>query len=260
MCLMQSLNNITNPFDVDDFFEIQDRVIKNINIKISCLGKIDSYPLNLITPKIIDINKSNVLIAAGFHGDEPAGCWAILKYLQLVGNNYFRSVNLSFLPLVNPTGFKARTLCNIYKENPALGYCPPSNDPLSSEGEILMQNIDWLSLLALDGFISLHENSDIKDYFYLYTFEKSEVPGEFTQALLSAGTQNYKKMKDCEIEGSIIRDGVAFNEHDGTFENLMFVRGAPLCACTETPGQNNINDRVEVNRQIIKSVANYFAT
>ncbi|MBU0534832.1 MAG: N-acetyl-L-ornithine deacetylase ArgE [Patescibacteria group bacterium] len=256
---MQNLNNITKPFDIDTFLTIQSDVSESAGYKNTCLGMVDKYPITLLSPKRAHKSKPHILIAGGFHGEEPAGCWGILKFLKTEKENATKQANISFLPLVNPTGFAVGCPYNKYGENAALGFCPPSTEPLSKEGLILMNNLDLLLSCAKDCFISLHEEPAEKDGFYLYTFENSKTPGKFTQTLLDVGTQQFQIIKDCEIEGSIIKDGLSFNEHDGTFEDFMFSRGVPKCACTETPGKNDINKRVETNRLIIKSTADYFA-
>ena len=215
------------------------------------LGCVKEFPLILLTPthKV----ERNILIAAGFHGEEPAGVLAINEF---IGTN--SNVSASFLPLVNPTGFYSNHRYNDYGQNPNNGWCHTESgiQELSYEGEMIQSNIGLIKSLAIDGFISLHEDCD-ETKFYLYTFEHSNEPGDFSNTLRNAELKHFDHLPDSILAGAQVKNGIIFNEHDGSFEDYLFHEGIQKTACTETPGQLPIEKRVKANIDIIKTFINF---
>jgi predicted deacylase len=221
------------------------------------LGKIGSYPLLLLTPKQM-VDGPNLMIAAGFHGEEPAGCWGILQYLGTLADDNLPRANISFLPLVNPTGFREGRRVNDWGENPNRGFCHTDSgvpEP-TREGQILLDNLSRFRILAKDGFVSLHEDSDQKR-FYIYTFEKGPRAGDFSEALRRAEAKLFEPCPDGEVEGSIVQNGIVYCECDGSFEDLLFHEGVPRTACTETPALLDINQRIAGNVNIIRAFVDF---
>lgn len=66
-----------------------------------------------------------MLISAGFHGEEAAGPWGMLHFLSELQQDIFERINLSLLPLVNPTGFAKGHRFNKFGENPNRGFLQP---------------------------------------------------------------------------------------------------------------------------------------
>ena len=243
------------PTDIDAYFQRLKTATSSNGLEIRELGYVGSYPLLLVEPQ--NTSGPNILVAGGFHGEEPAGPWGILRFLETHPHELLSRVNLSFLPLVNPTGFVQGQRLNDWGENPNSGFChgEARGGILSREGRILLDNISLLRPLADDGFVSLHEDSD-QSGFYLYTFEQSEIPGQFTRSLRDAGLDFFDCCSD-EIAGETVEDGVVYCQCDGSFEDFLFHEGVPRTACTETPGRLNINARINCNCYIIQNFINY---
>lgn len=227
------------------------------NLQAITLGQVGDYPILLLEPSQ-PAAAANVLVSAGFHGEEPAGCWGILQFLKTAPQPLFDQVNISFLPLVNPTGFRVGRRRNDWDENPNQGFCPSSLYQLkpSREGLILVHHLARLKRLAQDGFVSLHEDNQM-DKFYLFTFEHSESPGAFSQALYQVESQFFEPQPDGMVEDSLVKDGLVFCQCDGSFEDLLFHQGIPRSACTETPGLLDLNLRIAVNAAIITTLVEY---
>ena len=247
---MNWLNRIARKND-DEFVALFSGILKigsHRGFKIHRLGQIGNYPLILTTRPVA--GKPKILLAAGFHGEEPAGCYGVLKFLQESLN--LNSVSLSILPMVNPTGIRIGKRENKWGENVNRGFHLTKKTPLSKEGKLLIKHTKMLELLAQDGFVSLHED-DRKDNFFLYTFERGNKPGVFSYTLRKALDSVFKQREDgLEGEGGILDDGIVFNECDGTYEDYLFHKGIPYTACTETPGTKKFSDRVEANRRVIE--------
>lgn len=248
-------------FDYDKLMQRLGELAARRGLRIEDLGDIEGYPLLLLTP--ITLNEGpRVLFAAGFHGDEPAGCWGITRFLNSLES--FHSLTVSFLPLVNPTGFRNHTRTNIWGEDPNRGFFHSNptihrrpNEPLPSrEGQILLRHLPLLTSLASHGFLSLHEDMEYLKC-YLYTFETSPTPGLFSHALRAEAAKFFEFFPDGPLEGGFVREGIIFDYRDGSFEDLLFHSGIPRTACTEIPGLADINKRVEADSRLITALARF---
>ena len=246
-----------NPCDVDHFFSSIRGIATKRDYCVEELGFVGGDPICLLRPRLTK-RRPCVLVAAGFHGEEPAGCWGLLNFLETADDNLFLECAISFLPLINPTGIRKGRRYNDWGENPNNGFChTPSGRPEPSrEGKILIENIEVLKKCSRDGFLSLHEDIDCTE-FYIYTFEKSNTPGRFSITLKTTEECFFKPKPDGIFEGENLINGIIFNHCDGSFEDLMFHEGIPRSACTETPGKLDFSLRVAANTKIINSFVNF---
>ena len=228
-----------------------------VDLHVSDLGDLAGNPLILLEPQQHNVGPS-VLIAAGFHGDEPGGCWGLLRFLEDGLRDFVKSANISFLPLVNPTGFRKDRRTNDWNEDPNRGFCHSSSSQAqpSREGALLVDHLSRLKPLAADGFLSLHEDLEF-DRFYIYTFGTNSDPGPFSEALRSEESKVFEAYPDGPLEGSVVRNGIIHNFHDGSFEDRLFHEGVKNTACTETPGPSDISIRVEVNARLSYAFVRY---
>ena len=240
-----------HPTNVPVLLERLVRAAERRGLAIDELGFVGGAPILLLRPKIT-CPGPQLLVAAGFHGEEPAGCWGVLHHLE--SSDHDEGVNVSFLPLVNPTGIRAGRRENDWAENPNCDFChTESGVPSPSrEGKILLDAIDRLLPRAHDGFLSLHEDIDL-DRFYVYSFEQSTAPGSFSKALVDVESQFFEPVSDGPFCGAIVCGGVIFSECDGSFEDFLFHNGVPRTACTETPGALPFEKRVQANSAIIRT-------
>jgi hypothetical protein len=176
-----------------------------------------------------DSDSSGKLVAAGFHGDEPAGCWGVLRYLEMMACQN-KQANLAFLPFVNTTGLNANTRRNIRGEDPNRGF---PNNP-SQEGAVLLANIEEIQEYSRNGFLTLHSDSDLT---HLTAYKFGETGNEW--------------LGDVGLD--IIPD-----EPDGSFEDYLFSTSkAPFTFCTETPGNISFESAVRHNANFISYFAGY---
>jgi predicted deacylase len=220
-----------------------------LNLTIQTLGEVDGEPIWLITPP----NPCNRLVAAGFHGDEIAGPWGVLNYLEHAAIDN-KPINISFLPIVNPTGLNSNTRTNKYEEDPNRGFCHSTLNSRSKEGDILFANIKRILELSSDGFLSLHEDSAAEE-FYLYSFEEGKEPGHFSKRLGHAVAGILTTDNNSVVADSPAKNGIIFGDCDGSFEDFLFHAGVSRTACTETPGLLGFNTRVAANRILIDTLS-----
>ncbi|MDH8206000.1 amidohydrolase family protein [Klebsiella pneumoniae] len=124
----------------------------------------------------------HILIAAGFHGEEPAGCWGMLDFLREGSPELFDNVAVSFLPLVNLSGLSAGCRLNSTGQNPNRGFTNGAEVEPSVEGKVLLNYEALLKNAARHGVLCCHEDI-LRQQAYLYTFEHTARPGHFSVAL-----------------------------------------------------------------------------
>lgn len=217
------------------------------------LGKIQEYPLLLLKPKIVSLNKPNILVAAGFHGNEPGGPLGVLYAFQKYGE-YFKEVNISFLPLINPTGYRLGSHYNSLGQNPNRNFCHKieSNSIASVEGTHLLKHKELIQKLSRDGFLSLHEDVD-KHNFYFYTFGDEKTRQHLHDSLFRSLSKYFQPCLDQEIDRCPAKVAVIENNHDGSCEDWLFHSGSKFACATETPGRADVSLRAKANADLVKA-------
>ena len=237
-------------------------VVPKINYKSINLGIVDKYPLLLLTPKIFK-KQPNILIAAGFHGNETAPIWALLKVLE--DNNLPTNLNVSFLPLINPTGFIKNKRDNMFFENPNRGYAynygkerlPRYETVMSIEGKFIMAKIKTVLKCASTSLLTMHED-DIINKFFIYTSTHSHL--ELENKLLKIGSDHFSTIiNGKDEENNKIKNGLIIDVKDGSFEDYLFRQGTPQCITTETPSNKNFDERVATNITLLNTYLKYYS-
>ena len=220
------------------------------DFELMTLGMIGGEPLLMLRPGIADPAAPRLLVASGFHGEEPAGPWGVLEFLEAAPQALLARVQLSVLPLVNATGFRAGTRFNAFGENPNRGYLGLPGESPSQEGRILLTHRELLRDAARDGLLTCHEDV-LLSHTYLYSCEQTAVPGVFSQALLAVNAACFPLHPDGTVDGCPVSGGIVFNHYDGSFESWLMRQGAARMACVETPGQHAIERRIAAQRGMI---------
>lgn len=194
----------------------------------------------------------HLLLAAGFHGEEPAGPWGMLDWLGRAPDALLDQVHLSLLPLVNATGFAAGLRFNALGQNPNRGYGAHCGDDLpSAEGALLLQHAAWLLPAASDGLYCGHEDLE-QSHTYLYTFEPGRPPGTFSRGLLDTAARFFTIAPDGLIDDCPVEDGLIHNRYDGSFEAWCCEQGTRRAVCAETPGQQPFDERVRAQSALMQ--------
>jgi predicted deacylase len=237
-----------NPNDLKLAISLIKKLAAERGLTYQELGLVDSSPIVLLTPKTKSAAKQ-ILVAAGFHGNEYAGVWGLINYL-LHGSRF---ENVSFLPLVSPIAFKENRRYGKDNKISNQGFCHPEMNLLpSDEGKILISHSKLLLSQGKDGFISLHEAPE-RQMFYVYAFEKGEQPSAVARELLLVGAKEFGAAADGTTMqyGGTAKDGIIFNYHDSSFEDFMFENGVPHSIVTETPMSGNLEKRINTITDIV---------
>lgn len=115
----------------------------------------------LLCVELGDTAQPRVALAAGVHGDEPAGVYALLRLIET--NALDRRYSYRIWPCTNPTGFDAATRANIDGVDINRTFARGGSSPESAA--IVMSNRDRKFVLSID----LHEDCDAAG-FYCYEY------------------------------------------------------------------------------------------
>ncbi|QSX40138.1 N-acetyl-ornithine deacetylase [Shewanella cyperi] len=241
--------------DIARFYLQLEEEVQRLGLSARTLGKAGSHPVTLYQSPAQKAQAPNLLISSGFHGEEAAGPWGMLHFLSGIDASLFERVNLSLLPLVNPTGFSRGHRFNLQGQNPNRGYAleggrPASNDDTSDEGKLLLEHARLLQAASRDGILTCHEDV-LEERTYVYSFEPSQLPGQFSLRLRDALGHYFPLAMEGEIDGLAVKDGVIFNHFDTSFESFLVRSGARFGMCSETPGKQVFDQRVLANSAVM---------
>jgi predicted deacylase len=222
--------------------------------KTRSLGDVGDSELMVIEPAKKNKGK-HILLVSGTHGDEVAGPFGLLRYLERVSDETLKMVNLSFIPLLNPTGFRKFTRDNQWGEKTNRNY--DNDEKISREGKILKGNLSLLKEIAADGMITVHEDPKAKVCFiYMYHGKNAEELGEI---LLDVDRMFFKQRPSMPNEkGKKLKKGIIWDRHEGSFEDWLDKNGIPSIATTETPGSVDFEDRVQANTLLLNSFVDFY--
>lgn len=222
------------------------------------LGCIGDDPITLMHRPARSADAPRLLIAAGFHGEEPAGPWGLLRFIGGAQSALLDGVHLTLLPLVNPSGMRAGRRFNDWGENPNRGFgLQAGGIAPSREGRVLIAQARRLAEAGRDGVLSCHEDVKQTTFGYLYSLERAAAPGPFSRALLAANARHVPIHPDGEVDGCRVRGGIVFNRHDGSFEAWAMELGVARAACVETPGQADIGTRIAAQSDMAEAFVRF---
>ncbi|MCG5054293.1 MAG: succinylglutamate desuccinylase/aspartoacylase family protein [Myxococcales bacterium] len=198
----------------------------------------------------------DLLVTAGFHGDETAGPLTLLAHLpDLVARARRCRVGLTIFPCVNPSGFEVRTRYNEAQEAPnndflryevvqgqtkawvdqlphgqsaCLGWRPFLEGP--AETQAMARQL--AALPTPRAMLDLHQDPWLaKTGCYAYVFGDRDP----FRTLLTRSDDVLPLARDAEVDDDLFSDAEALIElHDGSITDLFWRRGTPWVATLET--------------------------
>jgi len=242
------------------------------------LGEVNGYITWLVRTRLsFSHSDPKILIVSGTHGEEIAGPWGLLRWLQNSSDKWVSKVDVSLIPIVNSYGFAKSTKSHPQRYGPSgeytnCGFSKPKSHTItenvevmktygerpSPEGKVLADNINLLKQLAQDGFLSLHEDKGVKE-FYLYAYEHSEKPNRWVRTMRDELKKHFPKSYTgvaCvdtakNTSGPFCRNGLIYNFLDGSFESWLLELGVERCVVPETPGKYRFKKRVYATEALI---------
>jgi hypothetical protein len=199
-----------------------------------------------------------ILLIAGTHGDEPSGPYAVVSLLedkQFLGA--LNTIELTVLPLVNPSGFLAGTRTN--KEGKDLNRWFFDKNKRGTPAEVLAIKRE-LRRASFDLVISLHEDEDTRA-FYLYDTGHGRSHSLVRSVLRAAGPL-FTGMDDTKPGNAVgfnkvVRGYVAIDADSPlpTLEEyLSRNRKAQRVLTLEIPGKLSLARRTALAKKLVKII------
>ncbi|HUB66375.1 MAG TPA: M14 family metallocarboxypeptidase [Candidatus Methylacidiphilales bacterium] len=180
-------------------------------------------------------------IFAGVHGDEEAGIFAAVRFLQELARNpgLARGYEVYVYPLCNPTGFEdgtrhARSGRDLNRE-----FWRGSREP---EVWLLEKQ---LRILRFDGLISLHADSE-SDGLYAFALG-AQVTQHVVEPALRAAEKILPRNCDPMIDNFTARNGLIRKGYPGMLGTAPELRPRPFEIVFETPQQAGLEAQIEAN-------------
>jgi hypothetical protein len=214
-------------------------------------ARLGEHPHYVVTNRRAPVRQEQpaVYLSAGIHGDEPAGCEALLRWIETCPQQ-LEQVRLTIFPCLNPWGLIHNTRTNREKLDLNRSFHLKSH-PLIQPWR------QYIGAREYDLALCLHEDYDAQG-LYLY-----EVTADGTRGL---GPELIQGVKDLmppdpreEIEGREARGGIIRPKHlpermKQSMPEALYLRlnGARYTYTTETPSEYGLNERVTVQSRLIE--------
>lgn len=229
-----------------DYLDKLKTVCKKKKILLRKIGSINLLPIYKIV--LNPSGEKAVVFSAGMHGDEIAGPWSIIDFLNKYNFKNYPNIKIIIFPVASPTAFNARKRYNYLNKELNGLFC---NKKLTHENRILFNELKNEKVFF---FHALH--GDIDEYsFYLYSFENQEE--KIYRELIELAKKHFPINKSKKIYGDPAINGLIINRQDGSFEDRMFQEGTPYSMCTESPEKQPLNETVALNVDIMNKVIDF---
>lgn len=228
------------------------RAAREIAVReVACIGA----PRTLLCADFGATESPAIALAAGVHGDEPAGPWALLSLVEdgeLDPRYAYRA-----WPCTNPSGFELGTRESADGVDVNRSFGRGGQTPEARA--IVTSNRDRKFALSID----LHEDCDAAG-FYCYEYGESDVGRSVIQAVAAAGYP-IQDLEQCDLGGpltdvmldeGIVRPTAALEIEaiGGLSYTLSIVRHAAKRGLTlETPVPLAWEDRIAIHRIAVKA-------
>jgi len=178
-------------------------------------------------------------IFAGIHGDEAAGVFAAVRFLQELAQNpeLARGYEVYVYPLCNPTGFEDGTRHSRSGRDLNREFWLGSREP---EVALIERQI---RTLRYDGLISLHADEDSAG---LYAFALgAQVTQYVVEPALLAAEKVVPRNCDAKIDNFTARNGLIRQGYPGMLCSAPEARPRPFEIVFETPHRADFEKQIE---------------
>jgi hypothetical protein len=200
--------------------------------------------------------EKRILIVSGIHGDEPSGSYTIAKFL--LETHKFPKMQLDFIPLVNPSGFKKGTRQN--KEGKDINRWFFDRPKRGEPWEVAkLRRFARGIKKPYDLLISLHEDSERKE-FYLYDTgngRNSKLIQNIFREVRKEGIPLYNGVDDAELKNFAIGGYIPVDPQSEvpTLEEYLTCNGEIKSGVIlETPGKLTLPEKIAFAAKIFKKI------
>ena len=229
-----------------NYLDKLESVCKKKRIQLQEIGRVNLLPIYKI---ILNTSGEKVIVfSAGIHGDEIAGPWAIIDFLNKYNFQSYPNVKIIIFPVASPTAFNAKQRYNYLNMELNGLFC---RKKLTHENRILFNELKNEKVFF---FHALH--GDIDEYsFYLYNFENKKE--KIYRDLIILAEKYFPINKSQKIYNDPAIDGLIINRQDGSFEDRMFREGVPYSICTESPEKQPLKKTIALNIELMNKIIDF---
>lgn len=185
---------------------------------------------------------------AGIHGDEPAGCAALVQFLSALAAEPQRAAGYELwaYPIANPTGYEAGTRETVSGRDLNREFWCDSSEP-----EIRLLEAE-LRERRFDGIITLHADDTCEG---LYGYSHGQTLDEMLLGpALTAGERVLPRDRRAIIDGFNARDGVISDCFNGILSPPPEQKPRPFNLIFETPAHALFTDQVTATVAALETI------
>ncbi|MDB6164893.1 MAG: Succinylglutamate desuccinylase / Aspartoacylase family protein [Lacunisphaera sp.] len=242
------------PLDPAEFTPRFDAAARRAGFRPERFGEVHGHPLLAYTKRTPG-RRPRIYLSAGIHGDEPAPPQALLR---LIGEGFFDDRCTWFIcPLLNPTGFAARTRENHERTD-------LNRDFKNTASKEIRAHIAWLERQPnFDLTLCVHEDWEASGY-YLYELNPESRP-TLAHAMIAAAASVGLIETATVIDGrEVAEPGVIRPVSDPLLRELwpesIYLRRhhSRLSYTTETPSALPLEQRIAMHCAALKAAVGEF--
>lgn len=219
--------------------------------EIACVGA----PRTLLCAEMGPHTAPEIALAAGVHGDEPVGPWALLALVR--DGDLDPAFSYRMWPCTNPSGYVAGTRVSVDGTDVNRSFGRGGQTPEARA--IITANRDRKFQLSLD----LHEDYEA-DGFYCYEYGVGDIGRAVVEAVRESGypVQDLSRcdlgapFEEPELDDGVVRPGKTLESDliGGLSYTMAIVRHATKRALTfETPARLAFEERIAIHRIAVKA-------
>lgn len=216
--------------------------------QLGCVGKKREYPLYAVTfDNIVEPHKT-VCFSAGIHGDEVAGPFAAVQFIEKYDPKEYPNLRVILFPAANPAGFDSKRRRNNLNRDLNRHFRKPR---LSGENNLLYKFLKYENIFF---FHALHEDLD-EHRFYLYVYGSRDE--QIYNEIIGLASNHFPIHKGRRICNDQAKKGIIGTIRDNSLEHRLYQEGTPFAIATETPGRESLEKRVKLNAELMKHIAKF---
>jgi hypothetical protein len=223
----RSLDTLTAP--LTELSRHSSHLIRCESGRFELAGQSYDLPRYLFVGSTGDAEAIRIGVFAGIHGDEPAGSFALLRFVRILIDQpeIARDYCLFLYPVCNPTGFATNARRNWNGKDLDREFWRNSLQP---EMRLLESEL-WLH--AFHGIISLHTDS-ASDGLYGYA-HGALLTQHLLRPALAAASKFLPLNQADSIDGFPARDGIILDSYSGVLRAPPGVKPRPFEVILEAP-------------------------
>jgi hypothetical protein len=243
----------------EQFITQLESVCSRKGVELEELGRVHKrkrYPLYAAVLNPDSDNQRTACFTAGIHGNEVAGPWACLRFIE--ESDDCPDVRVLMLPVVNPSGFDRGNRRNHRNLDLNRHFF---DTPLVRENELTLSRMMQEDIYF---FVAMHEDPRERS-FYLYSYgntdrTESNTSVKIYNRMIDTAAKHFPIKSSRAICNDAAKGGIVMNIKDKSLEHRVFEDlGVPYVAVTETPGKEALSERIDCQVSVMKLVAQYCA-